>query len=57
MFPTEFYEHIERPVNLDAHRWQLLGFDTNRGYRAADLAQPGGGQVFGGAAAAPAKGR
>ena len=37
MFPTEYYEHIDRPVSLDAHRWQLLGFDVNRGYRAADL--------------------
>lgn len=55
IFPTEFYEHIDRPVNLDAHRWQLLGFDANRGYRAADLAQPPRpGQPFGGRAAAPA---
>ncbi len=52
-FPTEFYEHIDRPVNLDAHRWQLLGFDVNRGYRAADLAAPS----FRGKAAAPAKAR
>ena len=52
-FPTEFYEHIDRPVNLDAHRWQLLGFDVNRGYRAADLAVP----TFHGKAAAPAKAR
>ena len=50
-FPTEFYEHIDRPVNLDAHRWQLLGFDVNRGYRASDLAAP----AFRGIAAAPAK--
>ena len=57
LFPTEFYEHIDRPVNLDAHRWQLLGFDVNRGYRAVDLAQPTGAQPFGGKAAAPAKPR
>ncbi len=53
MFPTRFYEHIDRPVSLDAHRWQLLGFDVNRGYMAADVAGP----VFKGKAAAPAKGR
>ena len=57
MFPTEFYEHIDRPVNLDAHRWQLLGFDANRGYRTADLAQPSGTAIFGGKAAAPATAR
>ena len=37
MFPTEFYEHIDRPVNLDAHRWQLLGFSANRGHNAASM--------------------
>ena len=58
LFPTEFYEHIDRPVNLDAHRWQLLGFDVNRGYRADDLAQPADPtRSFGGKAAASAKGR
>ena len=50
MFPTRFYEHIDRPVNLDAHRWQLLGFDVNRGYGADDIAGP----KFLGKAAAPA---
>ncbi len=54
LFPTEFYEHIDRPVNLDAHRWQLLGFDVNRGYAAADLAPPADARPFGGKAAAPA---
>ena len=53
MFPTRFYEHIDRPVNLDAHRWELLGFDVGRGYPAADLAGPG----FKGKAAAPARPR
>ncbi len=37
MFPTEFYEQIDRPVNLDAHRWQLLGFSANRGHDAASM--------------------
>ena len=37
LFPTEFYEHIDRPVNLDAHRWQLLGFSANRGHNAASM--------------------
>ena len=55
LFPTEFYEHIDRPVNLDAHRWQLLGFDVNRGYPAADLAQPADARSFVGKAAMPAK--
>lgn len=50
MWPTQFYEHIDRPVNLDAHRWHLLGFDVNRGYRASDLTKS-----FTGKAAAPAK--
>ena len=58
LFPTAFYEHIDRPVNLDAHRWQLLGFDVNRGYLAADLAQPPRpGQAFGGRAMTPAAAR
>ena len=51
MFPTRFYEHIDRPVSLDAHRWQLLGFDVNRGYGAGDIAGP----KFVGKAAAPAR--
>ena len=51
MFPTRFYEHIDRPVNLDAHRWQLLGFDANRGYTAADLTGP----AFKGKTVAPTK--
>ena len=53
MFPTRFYERIDRPVGLDAHRWQLLGFDVNRGYGAGDIAGP----KFLGKAVAPAKGR
>jgi hypothetical protein len=55
LFPTDFYEHIDRPVNLDAHRWQLLGFDVNRGYGTPDLAQPADAQAFAGKAASPAK--
>ncbi len=53
LFPTRFYEHIDRPVNLDAHRWEMLGFDANRGYTAADIAGP----VLKGKAADPAKPR
>ena len=52
MFPTSFYERIDRPVGLDAHRWRLLGFDVNRGYEAGDIAGP----KFLGQAVAPAKG-
>ncbi len=50
MWPTHYIERIDRPVNLPAHEWSLLGFDTNRGYMAADLVAPG----FTGRAAAPA---
>ncbi len=31
LWPTRYSERIDRPVNLPAHRWQLLGFDVNRG--------------------------
>ncbi len=51
MWPTRYSERIDRPVNLPAHQWSLLGFDVNRGYTDADLAAPG----FKGRAAAPAK--
>ena len=54
LFPTEYYEHIDRPVNLDAHRWQLLGFDVNRGYGVGDLRAADG---FKGKAEAPARAR
>ena len=50
LWPTRYNERIDRPVNLPAHRWSLLGFDVNRGYAAADLAKPG----FSGRAASPA---
>ena len=53
LFPTRFYEHIDRPVSLDAHRWQMHGFDTNRGYKAADIAGP----TFKGKASPPAQSR
>ena len=51
MWPTHYVERIDRPVNLAAHEWSLLGFDVNRGESAADLAGP----AFTGKAAAPAK--
>lgn len=54
MWPTEFYEHIEQPVNLPAHRWRMTGFDAGRGYGAADLAT-GENAGFEGRAAAPAR--
>ena len=50
MWPTRYSERIDRPVNLPAHQWSLLGFDTNRGYTAAELAEPG----FKGKASTPA---
>ena len=40
VFPTEFYEHIDRPVNLDAHRWQMLGFDANHGHGVGQPVPP-----------------
>ena len=50
MWPTRYSERIDRPVNLSAHQWSLLGFDVNRGYTDADIAAPG----FKGRAVAPA---
>ncbi len=41
LWPTRYSERIDRPVNLPAHQWSLLGFDVNRGYTDADLAAPG----------------
>ena len=40
LFPTEYYEHIDRPVNLDAHRWQLLDFTANSGHVLPSTPQP-----------------
>ena len=51
MWPTHYVERIDRPVNLPAHEWSLLGFDANRGESAADLAGP----AFKGKAVSPAK--
>lgn len=51
LWPTHYVERIDRPVNLAAHEWSLLGFDVNRGEETADLAGP----AFTGKAAAPAK--
>ena len=53
LWPTRYRERIDRPVNLPAHQWSLLGFDANRGYTASELAKPG----FAGRAAAPASPR
>ena len=51
VFPTRFYEQIDHPAPIPAHRWRMTGFDVNRGYPATDLAGPG----FQGKAAAPAR--
>ena len=51
VFPTRFYEQIDHPAPIPAHRWRLTGFDVNRGYRPADLSGPG----FKGTAATPAR--
>ena len=51
-FPTRFYEQIDHPAPIPAHRWRMTGFDVNRGYPATDLTGPG----FKGKAVAPAAG-
>ena len=51
LWPTHYVERIDRPANLAAHEWSLLGFDTNRGISATDLARPD----FRGKAAEPAE--
>ena len=51
LWPTRYVERIDRPANLAAHQWNLLGFDANRGETAADLSTPG----FKGKAAMPAR--
>ena len=50
-FPTRFYEQIDHPAPIPAHRWRMTGFDANRGYSADDLAGP----TFQGKAAPPAR--
>lgn len=50
LFPTRFYEQIDHPAPIPAHRWRMTGFDVNRGYPANDLAGP----AFRGKADAPA---
>ena len=44
MFPTDYYERIDRPVNLDAHRWQLLDLQANRGHAVSAAAPPAKGR-------------
>jgi hypothetical protein len=48
LWPTDFDERIRVPFDAEAHRWQLLGIDLNRGIRIADIS---GGQLRGRAAA------
>lgn len=50
LWPTDFDERIRVPFDLHAHHWKMLGLDTNRGLRAADLSASG----FSGQAAHPA---
>lgn len=51
VWPTAFYEKVQRPIRIAAHRWRLTGLDVNRGLTPADLAGP----VFSEKAAPPAK--
>ena len=39
--PTDFDERIRVPFDMHAHHWRMLGLETNRGIRAADLAVGG----------------
>jgi hypothetical protein len=41
LWPTDFDERIRVPFDLHAHHWKLIGIDTNRGFRAPDLADSG----------------
>lgn len=41
VWPTDFDERIRVPFDLHAHHWKMLGLDTNRGFRASDLANSG----------------
>jgi hypothetical protein len=41
LWPTDFDERIRVPFDLHAHHWRMLGLDTNRGLRAADLTATG----------------
>lgn len=51
LWPTDFDERIRVPFDLHAHHWKLIGLDTNRGFRAPDLANSG----FKNSAARPAR--
>jgi hypothetical protein len=37
LWPTDFDERIRSPFDLAAHRWNLLGLDSNRGLTVRDL--------------------
>lgn len=50
LWPTDFDERIRVPFDLHAHHWKMLGLDTNRGLRTAELTT----QVFKGRAVRPA---
>lgn len=41
LWPTDFDERIRVPFDLHAHHWKMVGLDTNRGLRAADLTPRG----------------
>lgn len=41
LWPTDFDEYIRSPLNLPAHRWRMLGLDTNRGLKATDFTASG----------------
>jgi hypothetical protein len=37
LWPTDFDERVRSPFDLQAHHWNLLGLEINRGLRPADL--------------------
>ncbi len=41
LWPTDFDERIRIPFDLHAHHWRMLGLETNRGFRAAELTANG----------------
>jgi hypothetical protein len=37
LFPVDFFEVVNAPIAIDAHAWQIIGLDINRGLSLEDL--------------------
>lgn len=37
LFPVDFFEVVNAPIAIDAHAWQTIGLDINRGLSLEDL--------------------